>query len=211
MSSKFCDRLKIARTERGISQKKLAEQLFVSQQTVAKWETDKATPNPETITKIADLLNASLDFLLGREPSNLEPFAYDSTSVLKIPVYGYIPAGVPIEAIEDILDEIDIPESMTLGGKSFFALKIKGDSMSPKYENNDIVLFEKAVSCDNGTDCAVMVNGDDATFKRVEIKENGIMLKPMNPNYETMFYTNEEIENKPVRIIGIARQVRRNV
>ena len=65
MSIKFCDRLKSARNNKGISQKKLAEYLFVSQQTVAKWETDKATPNPETITKISETLNVSTDYLLG--------------------------------------------------------------------------------------------------------------------------------------------------
>lgn len=65
MSIKFCDRLKCARNNKGISQKKLAEYLFVSQQTVAKWETDKATPNPETIAKISETLNVSTDYLLG--------------------------------------------------------------------------------------------------------------------------------------------------
>ena len=67
MSVKFCDRLKNARKNNNISQKNLAERLYVSQQTIAKWETDKATPNPETITKIADILNVSLDYLLGSE------------------------------------------------------------------------------------------------------------------------------------------------
>ena len=73
MSVKFCERLKIARNNLGISQKKLAEYLFVSQQTVAKWENDKATPNPEAITKISEILNVSTDYLLGitneRNPS----------------------------------------------------------------------------------------------------------------------------------------------
>lgn len=210
MLNKFSERLKSARNECGISQKKLAEKLFVSQQTIAKWETDKATPNPETITKIADLLNISLDYLLGRVDNNVSITSI-SEPFIKIPVLGNIPAGVPIEAIEDILGHIDIPESMATGGKEFFALKIKGDSMSPKYENGDVVLFEHCSSCDSGSDCAVMVNGDDVTFKRVEIVESGIMLKPMNSNYETMFYTKKDIEDKPVRIIGIARQVRRDV
>ena len=210
MLNKFSERLKSARNECGISQKRLAEKLFVSQQTIAKWETDKATPNPETITKIADLLNISLDYLLGRVDNNVSITSI-SEPFIKVPVLGNIPAGVPIEAIEDILGHIDIPESMAAGGKEFFALKIKGDSMSPKYENGDVVLFEHCGSCDSGSDCAVMVNGDDVTFKRVEIVESGIMLKPMNPNYETMFYTKKDIEDKPVRIIGIARQVRRDV
>lgn len=208
--NKFSDRLKKSRTKKGLSQKALAEMLFVSQQTVAKWELDKSTPNPETISQLSDILNVSLDYLLGRIDSNVE-FVRLQTQTVKIPVLGCIPAGVPIEAIEDILDYIEIPEEWLAGGKEFFGLKIKGDSMYPNYITGDVVIFEKANTCDNGAECAVMVNGDDATFKKVEIKPNGIMLKPLNPNYETLFFTNEEVENKPVRILGIAREIRRKL
>ena len=203
--------LKKLRTEHGYNQQKLSELLSVSRSTIAMWETNKAEPSSDILIKLSDIFNVSIDYLLGRVDNNLELISETSNSFINVPILGNIPAGIPIEAIEDIQGHIDIPENMTLGGKSFFALKIKGDSMSPKYENSDVVLFEHCSSCDSGSDCAVMVNGDDVTFKRVEIKENGIMLKPMNPQYETMFYTNEEIENKPVRIIGIARQVRRDV
>lgn len=207
----FAVRIRELRKKSKMTQKALADKLYVDCSSVTKWETGKAKPDFDKQQKLADIFEVSVDYLLGRVDNNLEVPSDAYASFIKVPVLGKIPAGIPIEAIEDIVGHIDIPESMTLGGKSFFALKIKGDSMIPKYEDGDIVLFEKTSSCDSGTDCAVMVNGDDATFKRVEIKENGIMLKPMNPQYETMFYTKEEIENKPVRIIGIARQVRRDV
>ena len=210
MSKKFCDRLKIARTQKGISQKKLAEQLFVSQQTVAKWETDKATPNPETIAKIAELLNSSLGFLLGTEPANVEPFVYKATGVLKIPIYGYIPAGTPIEAIEDILDYEEAPEEWALGGREFFGLKIKGDSMEPEYRNGDVIIFLKQDDCENNEDCAVAINGDSWTFKRIEKIESGILVKPLNPNYETRFFTNQECEDLPVQVKGVFWELRRS-
>lgn len=208
--NKFCERLKSARNKCGISQKKLAEKLFVSQQTIAKWETDKATPNPEAITKIADLLNVSLDYLLGREPINAEPFAYENTSTLKIPIYGYIPAGIPIEAIEDILDYEEAPDEWASGGKEFFGLKVIGDSMEPEYRNGDVIIFLKQSDCENNEDCAVAINGDNWTFKRIEKMESGILVKPLNPNYETRFFTNQECIDLPVEVKGVFWELRRS-
>lgn len=202
----FGANLKRYRERTGISQKNLAEKLYVSQQTVAKWELDKSTPNPDTIVSIAELLHVSTDNLLGI--NNLQPVSL-AKDTIKIPVLGKIPAGIPMEAIEDIIDYIEIPDDWTIGDKEYFALKINGDSMSPEYLSGDVVIFRKCETCNNGDDCAVMVNGDDATFKRIERKENGIILKPLNAAYEISFFTNKDIESKPVRILGIAVELRR--
>lgn len=59
------NRLKALRSEEKLSQKALAEKIYVSQQTVAKWELNTATPNPETIVKLARLFNCTTDYLLG--------------------------------------------------------------------------------------------------------------------------------------------------
>ncbi len=136
------------------------------------------------------------------------------TDTVQIPVLGTIKAGIPIEAQEDILEYIDIPKKWLRGGRSFYGLKISGDSMYPKYAENDIVIFEKTedyISANN-KDCAVMVNGFDATFKNVTISENGISLVPLNltnkDNYLPTFYNKEQVESLPVKIIGIAREKR---
>lgn len=63
----FSDRLKALRKKSGMSQSALANALFVSQQAVARWETDKATPNPETLSKLVELFQVSADELLGTE------------------------------------------------------------------------------------------------------------------------------------------------
>ncbi len=134
--------------------------------------------------------------------------------IVKIPVLGTIKAGVPINAQQDILEYVDIPEEWTRGGKEFYGLKISGDSMEPKYNEKDIVIFEHTsdFSIANNKDCAVMVNGDDATFKNVSISEVGITLIPGNLNnsdgYKPTFYSIEQIEKLPVKIIGIAREKR---
>ena len=203
-------RLRELRKKKKMSQQELADLLGVTQATLSGWETEKYRIDNNNLIKCSEILDTTTDYLLGKSniDNNIE-FISLPKDVIKIPVLGRIPAGIPIEAIEDVLEYIEIPEEMTRGGKEFFALKIQGDSMYPEYLSGDIVIFEASPTCETGDDCAVMVNGDDATFKRIERKENGVMVKPLNPEYETMFFTNEEIETKPVRILGIARELRR--
>ncbi len=129
---------------------------------------------------------------------------------MRIPVLGSIPAGIPMEMIEDIVDWEDISEEMLKGGKQYFALKIKGDSMFPEYLNGDVIIVLKQDDCESGQDCVVAVNGDDATFKRVFKTDNGITLQPLNNSYMPMFYSNDDVLNKPVKILGVVKQIRRN-
>ena len=130
----------------------------------------------------------------------------------RIPVLGSIPAGIPIELIEDILDYEDISEEMLKGGKEYFALKVKGTSMWPKYLDGDTIIVLKQNDCENGQDCIVMVNGDDGTFKRVIKKDTGITLEPINQQeYNSVSYSNEDIEKLPIRILGVVKEIRRKI
>ena len=124
-------------------------------------------------------------------------------------VYGTIPAGIPMEMIEDILDTEEISADMLKGGKQYFGLKIKGDSMYPEYREGDIIICEKVDDCESGDECVVMINGNDATFKKVIKTENGIILQPLNPEYQPMVYSNEDIKKLPIRIIGKEIEMRR--
>lgn len=126
-------------------------------------------------------------------------------------IYGTIPAGVPMECIEDIIDTEEIPADMLKGGKQYFGLKIKGDSMYPEYLDGDTLILLKQDDCESGEDAVVMVNGNDGTFKRVFKNENGIILQPLNSSYQPMIYTNEQIENLPIRIIGKVVELRRTI
>lgn len=124
-------------------------------------------------------------------------------------IYGTIPAGIPMECIEDIIDTEEISADMLKGGKQYFGLRVKGNSMEPEYLDGDILILEKVDDCESGDDCIVMVNGNDGTFKRVFKNENGIILQPLNPSYSPIIYTNEQIETLPVRIIGVVEEFRR--
>lgn len=139
---------------------------------------------------------------------NEEAPKFNSSSAVVF-VYGTIPAGIPMECIEDILDTEEISADMLKGGKEYFGLRIKGNSMSPEYLDGDTLILEKVENCENGQDCVVMVNGDDGTFKRVFKNENGIILQPLNSEYQPMVYSNEQIEKLPVKIIGKVVELRR--
>lgn len=120
--------------------------------------------------------------------------------------------GIPIEAIEDITDFEEIPADWLNGDKQFFGLTIKGNSMAPVYQTGDTVIFERASDCESGQHCAVMVNGDDVTFKKVLKNEADITLVPLNDEeYEPVFYSNRQIKELPLRIIGIAKEIRRKL
>lgn len=131
---------------------------------------------------------------------------------IKIPVIGSIPAGIPVEAIEDIIDWEEIPESMLAGDKEYFALEVKGDSMWPAYLPGDIVIVQKQPCCESGDVCVVYVNGYDATLKQVKVDEDGsVSLIPQNPEYPPRTYSPEEVQSLPVTICGVVVELRRKI
>lgn len=176
--------------------------------------------NVGNVIKICKALNISIDNLIDSKEI-ISTLSFDNASIIdipsdsiQIPVLGTIKAGIAIEAQQDIIEYIEIPKEWANGGKLFYGLRISGDSMYPKYQENDIVIFERTydINLANKKDCAVMVNGFDATFKNVTITENGITLVPLNlnnqDNYQPTFYDKEQIESLPVKIIGIAKEKR---
>ena len=204
----FGDILKKLREQSGVSQKKLAEEIHVSQQTVGSWEVNRTTPNPDLMNRVADYFNVSLDYLLGRETTNPSKEKVQRVGV-KIPVLGYVPAGIPFEAVEDVLDYEEISPEMARNGEHF-ALKIKGDSMIPDIKNGDIVIVRVQPDVESGETAIVKVNGDDATCKRVVKHKTGISIVANNPNYEPIFFTNKEIEELPVTVVGKVVELRRS-
>lgn len=176
-------------------------------------ENGKRKPSAVILKKLAPIYN--LDYLDLYEKAGYIDLIEDEKAKFKpknsavVFVYGSIPAGIPMECIEDIIDTEEIPVDMLRGGKQYFGLKVKGNSMEPDYLDGDTLILEKADDCENGDDCIAMVNGNDGTFKRVFKNENGIILQPLNPTYSPMVYSNEQIEKLPVRIIGIVVEIRR--
>ncbi|MCL2188478.1 MAG: XRE family transcriptional regulator [Defluviitaleaceae bacterium] len=198
------NKIKMLRNKLGLSQLNLAEKLNISNSTLSYWERGVHEPDQKSLRIMSNLFQVSVGQLLGIEDVEA------SSGCIRIPVLGHIPAGVPIEAVEEIIDYEEVPLEWGRGGREYFALQIKGNNMYPKYLEGDIVIFIKSEDCNSGDECAVIINGDDATFKKVNKNLNGIVLQPLNTElYEASFYTNEEIHELPVRVIGIAEEIRR--
>ncbi|MDY4051071.1 MAG: XRE family transcriptional regulator [Candidatus Faecenecus gallistercoris] len=211
MENNFATNLKHLRIQSGMTQEELAKKMDKDYSTIGKWELGQRSPIMTDVIKIADIFQVSLEKLIGSSMiyDNAEVVDINS-DIVKIPVYGTIKAGIPIESQSDIIDYIDIPKEWTRGDKKFYALKISGDSMFPKYSENDIVIFEQHDDKElyNGKDCAVMINGTESTFKKVLLNEQGIVLQPYNTAYDIMMYSNEQIEQLPIKVVGIAREKR---
>ena len=175
---------------------------------------NEIVPTIETIGKAAKGMFMSFDELFNMlgDDTKVKVDATGSDKVTKksiqIPVLGNVAAGIPITAIEDVIDYEEISEEMARSGE-IFALKIKGDSMEPEIKNGDVVIVRSQEDANSGDIVIALVNGDDATCKRLVKYANGIRLMPVNPMYEPMYYANDEIDTKPVRIIGKVVENRR--
>ena len=205
----FRTRLKQLRNEKKINQRELANFLKVAPSTISMYESGQREPNFEVLESLADFFNVDLNYLLGKSDKTTKLIIEDSQPPqgLKIPVLGTVAAGIPISAVEDILDYEEIDPSWKSQGE-FFALRIKGDSMQPKIDDGDVVIVRQQSDANSGDTVIALVNGDDATCKKLQKTENGIMLVSTNPNYLPMFYSNEEIATKPVVILGKVVELR---
>lgn len=203
----FKERVKELRIQRHYSQQQVADMMKVTKQTISQYERGVRRPDNEALVALSDIFNVSTDYLLGKE--NITPRLVDSEQLklldsprsIRIPVLGYVAAGVPISAIEDVLDWEEIAPDVSLHGE-FFGLKIKGDSMAPRIVEGDVVIVRCQNDAESGDVVIAQVNGDSATCKRLSKYAAGISLISFNPMYPPMNYTNEEIEKLPVTIIG---------
>ena len=214
MENYFMKNIKYVREKRGLSQSKLAEMIDVNQTTIARWEDENRIPTIDKAIQVSNILNIPLDILVGKnlQFDNVEPVNIDS-NIIKIPVFGTIKAGIPIESQSDIIEYVEIPKIWTRGGKKFYGLKISGDSMFPKYNEDDIVIFEQNddTTLYHGKDVAIMINGAESTFKKLLVNEQGIVLQPYNTGYDIMMFSKEDVEQLPIKVVGIAREKRTKI
>lgn len=203
--------LKVLRKSNNLTQDMLAKKLGLSRSAIGMYEKGSREPDYEILEKIADFFNVDIDYLLGRTlkttllPESIKQ-ANKPTGV-RIPVLGRVAAGIPIEAIEDIIDTEEIPESLAKTG-TFFGLKLKGSSMEPRMCEDDVVIVRQQSDAEDGDIVIATVNGDEATCKRLKKYNDGIVLISNNPNYDPMYFSNKEIQEKPVKIIGKVVELR---
>lgn len=199
-NSEVVELVKKLTAEQNMSMSELARRVGIAKSAISRYFNGTRELPLNKIGDFASVLHTTPDYLLGMEDKQ-------PPQGLQIPVLGTVAAGIPISAVEDILDYEEIPQSWENQGE-FFALKIKGDSMEPRMESGDVVIVKQQSDANSGDTVIVLVNGDDATCKKLQKTDNGIMLVSTNPKYPPMFYSNEEIVTKPVVILGKVVELR---
>lgn len=199
------------RQNKGISQEELGKMIGVKRAAVQKWECGTVKNlKRTTIQKLADYFGVSpATFVVDDATEYME--ANTTTQInkgVKIPVLGTVAAGIPIEAIENIIDYEEIPEEMARTGE-FFALKIKGDSMAPRILDGDVVIVKKQSDVDSGDIAIVLINGDEATVKCLKKQSDGIILTAYNIDvWEPKYYSKKDIQTLPVAVLGKVVELR---
>lgn len=196
------NKIRELRNQKGIKQADLAKDINVSQAALSGYETGKYEADINTYRRIADYFDVTLDYLLGGVSGRKKHGEY-----IRIPVLGRVAAGIPIDAIEEVIDWEDISVD-EVGNGEYFGLQIKGQSMEPKISDGDVVIVRRQPDVDSGDIAVALVNGNDATVKRIKKSPQGVTLIPSNPAYEPMYYSNEEIESLPVTILGRVVELR---
>ena len=199
------DIIKSKRLELGMTMKELAQKVGVSEGTISRWESGEiSNMRRNVIVSLAKALNTTPAVLMGWT----EPDPNEARGV-RIPVLGRVVAGIPIEAITDIIDYEEIPAQMAKSG-TYFALQVKGRSMEPTLHEGDVVIVRQQPEVENGEIAIVLVNGNDATVKEVKEGPDGLTLIGHNVGvYSPHFYTKEQIQDLPIRIIGKVVELRR--
>lgn len=202
------DLIKKRREQLGMSYSDLSQKTGFSTSVLYRYENGDTKKIPiDRIKIIAKALNLDPYSLYDFDQATDELGKSVNSKITKIPVLGTVRAGIPMEAVENIIEYEEISEDMARQGE-FFALQIKGDSMEPKISEGDVVIVRKQSDVDSGNIAIVLVNGEEATIKKIQKFDGGINLIPSNPSYDVQTYTNEQINSLPVQILGKVVELR---
>lgn len=199
----FSSNLRFYMEKRNKSRNEVCEALNFKYTTFTDWCNGVKYPRIDNIEKLANYFGISKSDLIEIKGNDTD----DSIKAVQIPVLGYVKAGIPMTAIENIIDYEEISQEQARTGE-FFGLQIKGDSMEPKISEGDVVIVRKQETVENGEIAVVLINGDDATVKKFYKTDAGIKLVSTNPTYDPFFFTPDEVNSLPVSVIGKVVELR---
>lgn len=195
------NRLRYAMTKRNLAQVDICKRTGIEKSLLNKYLSGTSNAKQDKIAALARALDVNEVWLMGYDA----PMQRDIKNYT-INVYSSVHAGIPTEMIENIVDTEDISEEMLKSDKEYFGLKIKGNSMYPKYMENDTIIVERCSDVESGTDCVVAVNGEEAFLKKLIKKDDSIILQAYNSDYLPIVITNEKIT-----ILGKVIEIRRKI
>ena len=197
------DKLRDRRKELGMSMKDVAKRIGVSEATISRWESGQiANMKRNYVPAYAKVLNVPAEFIMG--------FEMEAEASTRIPVFSYVSAGCGCFAESNIEGYIDISEDMAKSGQ-YFGVRVKGDSMEPDIKDQDIVIVRKQDYAKDGQIVVAVVNGDEGFCKKINLYQSSICLMSNNPSYKPMLFSQEEVDNLPVRIMGVVVELRRTI
>ena len=206
-------RLSLALSNANMRPQDLANASGVSKASISQYINGSHAPSNISSGKMAKVLDVNPIWLMGFDvPMNDKSQSLFSgpSKMVKIPILGTVAAGIPIYAIEDILGYVEMPEQRVRSGE-YFALQIKGNSMHPDIQNGDLVIARSQPVADNNDIVIATVNGDEATCKRFRRYATELCLVSINPEFETMRFTPQEVNELPVAILGKVVEIRRKL
>ena len=194
----FADRLREARKAKRYSQTEVSRMLGVTQQAVGKWETGRSTPDPQTVARLAEILDTTADALLGLQQAPATAPAVGRNAFSRyteslVPVVGTVRAGYGALAFEE---DYGKEYASVKAPQNYFYLVVKGDSMEPRISDGDLALVHRQSTLENG-DLGVLVYGSDGegTLKKYIQRGNSVILHPFNPDYEELVIKGEELDH----------------
>lgn len=207
----FQKRLEKALNFRNMKPVELHEKTGISESLLSKYLSGNAIARQRKIALISEALDINPVWLMGYDVP-MEEIKVDNLGnpVTEIPLLGVVKAGYDYMAQENWEGMIEVDKDIVKDGADYFALKIKGDSMSPVLIENDIVIIKKQEDFENGDLVVAIINGDEATIKKGRKSDNSILLQPLNTAYEPLIFTYDEMKAIPVTIVGIVKQLKRD-
>ncbi|HOV69028.1 MAG TPA: XRE family transcriptional regulator [Clostridia bacterium] len=202
------ERLRELRKNMGISMKKLGEIIGVAESTISLYETGKREPDNETLIRLANYFDVTVDYLLGRTiPKDAIPV--DESDFVQVPILGSVRAGADGIVQQEIIGYESTMRSSVRSGESYFWLEVKGDSMYPVFQAGDFVLVKRQTSVDSGTYAVVIVNGEEGLVKKVVYGPDWIELHSVNPFYPVRRFEGPDVLQ--VYVCGKVIEMKRRV
>lgn len=207
----FANRLNTAIRIRDIKPIELSEKTGIDKSKISSYMSGRYKAKQDGVYLLAKALDVNEAWLMGCDIPMERNLKLDKfgNPVVEIPLLGIVKAGYNYLAQENWIGTVDVDKSLAEGNE-LFALKVKGDSMYPVLIEDDIVIIKKQDDFENGENCIVLINGDEATIKKVYKGNTGIELKAINPYYPPRLFNEEEIKKLPVKVIGVVEKSIRN-
>lgn len=211
-------KLKIARNNANLLQSDVSKllnekyEINVARETISRWESDVRVPKQEILCKLAEIYNVPIEYLCDDTPKIIAKDILSSTPQFRedttlLPILGTVAAGNGAYADNAIDGYEYAPSSWVHDGTEVF-LKVKGDSMYPKFEENDLLLIHPQENIENGEYGVVLIDGNDGVVKRVMINKDSIELISINPLYPPRIFKQEDMSR--LRIFGKVKKLIRN-